>query len=550
MITSLSIQNFALIDELFVEFSNGLTIITGETGAGKSIILGGLSLILGKRADLSAIKDNSKKCVIEANFNVSKLDLKELFEKEDLDYEVETIIRREILPSGKSRAFINDTPVNLSSLQAVANRLLDIHSQHQTMQLTEDLYQFEVIDALANTQAELKEYKTCLVELKRIKSLLRTLEDYKKEAIKEYDYNSFLLNELDEAQLSNINLKALEEEYEALNNVELISEKLSDANAVFIAEEIGVIEQLKTARQQLEKVSSFSTIYNELLNRIDSVLIELNDVQSEMELQFDQLVSDPEQLTIVNSKLQQIHSLFQKHSTLEVSELISIQEQLQQKVEKTDNLDQDIEKAEAKIKAIQKKADSTALRLHKKRTAILEELLTSLEFNVSELGMINSKFKITLELGESYFENGKDQLQFLFSANKGGKFNDLKKSASGGELSRIMLSIKAILARYTQLPTIMFDEIDTGVSGEIAHKMGDIMKGMSDYMQVFAITHLPQIAAKGNAHFKVFKDDVNGLTQTNLMKLSEENRVNEIAQMLGGEIISTSAIAHAKQLLN
>lgn len=550
MITSLSIQNFALIDELFVEFSNGLTIITGETGAGKSIILGGLSLILGKRADLSAIKDNSKKCVIEASFNVSKLDLKELFEKEDLDYEVETIIRREILPSGKSRAFINDTPVNLSSLQAVANRLLDIHSQHQTMQLTEDLYQFEVIDALANTQAELKEYKTCLVELKRIKSLLRTLEDYKKEAIKEYDYNSFLLNELDEAQLSNINLKALEEEYEALNNVELISEKLSDANAVFIAEEIGVIEQLKTARQQLEKVSSFSTIYNELLNRIDSVLIELNDVQSEMELQFDQLVSDPEQLTIVNSKLQQIHSLFQKHSTLEVSELISIQEQLQQKVEKTDNLDQDIEKAEAKIKAIQKKADSTALRLHKKRTAILEELLTSLEFNVSELGMINSKFKITLELGESYFENGKDQLQFLFSANKGGKFNDLKKSASGGELSRIMLSIKAILARYTQLPTIMFDEIDTGVSGEIAHKMGDIMKGMSDYMQVFAITHLPQIAAKGNAHFKVFKDDVNGLTQTNLMKLSEENRVNEIAQMLGGEIISTSAIAHAKQLLN
>ncbi|OIQ29004.1 MAG: DNA repair protein RecN [Bacteroidetes bacterium MedPE-SWsnd-G2] len=550
MITSLSIQNFALIDELFVEFSDGLTIITGETGAGKSIILGGLSLILGKRADLSAIKDNSKKCVIEACFNISKLDLKELFETEDLDYEVDTIIRREILPSGKSRAFINDTPVNLSSLLAVSNRLLDIHSQHQTMQLTEDLFQFEVIDALANTKDELLTYQSYLRELKKCKSELKRLEAYKKDAIKEHDYNTFLLKELDDAALSNIDLKAIEEEYEALNNVELISEKLSEANSVINNEDVGVIEQLKSVRQQLDKIAGFHSCYNELLERVDSVLIELNDVQSDMELQFEQLVSDPEQLILVNSKLQQVHSLFQKHSTLEISELISIQETLQEKVHKTENLDEDLEAISKRIKGLEDKTDDSALKLHKKRTSILKELVDALEFNVSELGMVNSKFKIELNLGDDYFENGKDKLRFLFSANKGGKFNDLKKSASGGELSRIMLSIKAILAKYTQLPTIMFDEIDTGVSGEIAHKMGDIMKEMSNYMQVFAITHLPQIAAKGNAHFKVYKEDVNGVTQTNLVKLSEEKRVNEIAQMLGGENISTSALAHAKQLLN
>ena len=550
MLTHLTIKNYALIDELHVNFNNGLSIITGETGAGKSILLGGLSLVLGKRADLSAVKDTSKKCIIEATFDIAKYDLKALFVNEDLDYESLTIVRREILPSGKSRAFINDTPVNLQNLQSLGERLLDIHSQHQTLQLTNDDFQFQIIDALANNNTLLGDYRHELKAYKSLKADLDNLHRQKSESIKELDYNLFLLKELEEAKLVEGELKRLEDEFETLNNVEDIKEKLSYAHQLLNNEDIGIIKNLSEIKNLMMKLSSYGKQYDDIYQRALSSSIELEDIFSEIERLEDGLEADPNRLDIVNSKLQVIHNLMLKHGSESIEELIEIKTHLGEKVSVTEHLDSDILEKENAISAIKDELQSKAQQLHANRTKIVPTLIEQLENILMTLGMPNARFKIELQPSEAFLSHGIDSLEFLFSANKGGQFNDLKKAASGGELSRIMLAIKSILSKYTQLPTIMFDEIDTGVSGEISNKMATIMQQMSKTMQVFTITHLPQIAAKGDAHFKVYKEDVENITQTRLKKLMPEERIVEIAQMLGGIDVSNSAIEHAKQLLN
>ncbi|WP_178988090.1 DNA repair protein RecN [Winogradskyella schleiferi] len=550
MLTTLYIKNYALIDELNVSFNNGLTIITGETGAGKSILLGGLSLVLGKRADLSQVKNTDEKCIIEAIFDIANYDLKGLFKTLDLDYDVQTIIRREILPSGKSRAFINDTPVTLESLVALSSYLIDIHSQHQTQQLTQDDYQFKVIDALAENKSNLEAFSKGLVDYKSLQKSLEELKLSKSELIKEYDYNLFLSNELNEINLEKINLEDLETQYEELNNVEVISEKLSSTKSILNVEELGAIDQLNSAKHELSKIASFGKSYDALKERIASVGIELDDILIELDNLEDNLSSDPQELERINSQLQIVNNLFQKHSVSEIEELISLKNDLKSKIDNTESLDETIALKEQELLKEKEKLNEIALKIHDKRKKVIPVFVSKLETILSELGMPNAKFKIQLEATDQFLKNGKDNLQFLLMANKGSSFNELKKSASGGELSRIMLAIKSILAEYIQLPSIMFDEIDTGVSGEISNKMGEIMKNMSNKMQVFTITHLPQIAAKGNTHFKVFKSDIKDVTHTQLKKLNEDERIVEIAQMLGGLDITDSALAHARQLLN
>lgn len=550
MLTSLSITNFALIDALEVNFNNGFSIITGETGAGKSILLGGLSLVLGKRADLSQIKDKSKKCVIEAIFDIANYDLKSIFTKDNLDYDPQTIIRREILPSGKSRAFVNDTPVNLDSLNHLSNHLLDIHSQHQTLQLVDDSYQFKVIDNIANNKSLLFDYKSELNTYKKLKQELTHLETSLVESKKEYDYNLFLLNELQDAQLDNINIETLESSYEQLSNVETINEVMSYSKSLLNNEELGVIDRLNEIKRQLSNISSYGKQYASIEERIESVAIELNDILVELDDIDGELISDPQELEKINTKLQVINNLLQKHSVLEVSDLLDIMDLLTEKIDISENIDSNISEVEGQIEKSKTRLDTIASKLSKNRKAVVPKFISNLEAILGQLGMVNAKFDIQLNSSETFKYNGKDQLQFLFKANKGGDFKELKKSASGGELSRIMLAVKSILANYVKLPTIMFDEIDTGVSGEISNKMGDIMKIMSKNMQVFSITHLPQIGSKGDWHYKVYKTDIDNVTQTQMRLLTHEERVVELAQMLGGTDITESAMAHAKQLLN
>ncbi|PIB32166.1 DNA repair protein RecN [Gaetbulibacter sp. 5U11] len=550
MLTGLTIKNYALIDQLQVNFNDGFTIITGETGAGKSILLGGLSLILGKRADLSSLRNPEKKCIIEASFDISKYKLKNLFKDQDLDYDTQTIIRREILPSGKSRAFVNDSPVNLSNLQALGEHLIDIHSQHETLQLVDDAFQFQVIDALVNTEANLEAYNLHLKEHKVLQKQLKQLQQFQAEAIKEHDYNSFLLNELVAANLKEGELEVLEEEYELLNNVEAIQLKLEQANALLSEEQAGVLTSLREVKAAFQKLASISNTYQDLLDRVTSSLIDLDDVLVDIERFEDKLDADPNRLEVVNAQLMTLNNLMQKHLVKSIEELIEIREALSKKVEATENADQDIINKQEEIKAIEKLLNTEAKNITDKRNKAIPELKKQLEALLTQLGMPNAQFNISLEASNTFLYNGKDNLNFLFSANKGGQFNVLKKAASGGELSRIMLAIKSILSKYVKLPSIMFDEIDTGVSGEISNKMADIMSQMSTKMQVFSITHLPQIAAKGNTHYKVYKEDVNEVTTTNLVKLNYDERVVELAQMLGGTQLSDSAIAHAKQLLN
>jgi len=550
LLTSLYIKNYALIDELDVQFNNGLSIITGETGAGKSILLGGLSLVLGKRADLSQVKNSDEKCIIESSFDIANYDLKSVFKALDLDYDVQTIIRREILPSGKSRAFINDTPVTLDNLVALSSYLIDIHSQHDTRQLTEDHYQFQVIDALAENKLNLDAFLSQLATCRLFQKELESLKISKAEMIKEYDYNLFLSKELNVLDLKTIDVENLEAQYEALNNVEIIGQHLNNAKAILNADDLGAVDQLNTIKLELSKISNFGKVYESIKERIVSIGIELDDIVSDLDNLEDNLTTDPQELERVNNTLQIVNNLFQKHSVSNVKELAEIKNQLTSKISNTESLDELIANKESEIAKLIETLDIRALKIHKNRKSVMPTLIAKLETMLSDLGMPNAKFKIELEQTNQFTTNGKDKLNFLFMANKGSSFNELKKAASGGELSRIMLAIKSILAEYIQLPSIMFDEIDTGVSGEISNKMGDIMKQMSSRMQVFSITHLPQIAAKGDSHFKVFKIDIENVTQTQLKRLDEDERIVEIAQMLGGTNITASAMAHAKQLLN
>jgi len=550
LLSELTIKNYALIDALQVRFDSGFTSITGETGAGKSILLGGLALVLGKRADLSNINDPSQKCIIEATFNIENFNLKPFFEEQDLDFESLTILRREILPSGKSRAFVNDSPVNLAVLADLGGQLIDIHSQQQTQELINDDFQFQIIDALAKNSTAVEAYQQLLKSYKSTQKQLRELNESKLQSEKEQDYKSFLLNELTEAKLQGINLEALELEYNTLNNVESIQTELALANQIISTEDLGVASNLRTLKQVFHKLSEISSVYSLLSERIQSIAIELDDVFSDIESEQTKLEVNPTRLSEIDAMLQVVHNLFTKHNVNSVKALVEIETDLSTQLDTLASLDGTIATLKNTLESLVKQLDKQAAVINKQREQVLPDLLQQLETILTDLGMPNARFKLLLNPSETYLYNGKDQLEFLFTANKGGQFLPLKKAASGGELSRIMLAIKSVLSKYQQLPTIMFDEIDTGVSGEIAHKMGDIMNQMSAYMQVFSITHLPQIAAKGQSHFKVFKQDTQNTTVTSLKKLSKQERVEEIAQMLGGKELSASAIAHANQLLN
>ncbi|MFV8366303.1 DNA repair protein RecN [Flavobacterium sp. XS1P27] len=550
MITSLSIKNYALIEKLSIDFSKGFSTITGETGAGKSIILGALGLVLGKRADLTSLKNKEEKCIIEAHFEISKYNLLSFFEANDLDYENDTIIRREILPSGKSRAFINDSPVNLQELQELSLFLIDIHSQQQTQELSDENVQFEIIDAIANNKETILEYQSLLKSYKSDKSKLNSLLKRQSESKKEQEYNTFLLDELVAAQLKSGEQETLEADFEKLNNVEIIKESIDRSLAIANEEQIGVMHNLNEIKVSLQKIASFSTEYHSLLERITSVTIEFDDISDEMNRCSEKLINDPEQLDLISQKLQVIFNLQKKHQVSSVDELLEIQANLENSVLELGNMEEEIAALIVSIEQKTIELDAFSTTIHNNRLDSIPVLSQKLITILETLGMPNVRFNIDIKTTETYFQNGKDELQFLFSANKGTDFGLLKKVASGGEMSRIMLAVKAILAQYSKLPTLIFDEIDTGVSGEIAIRMGEIMKEMSQEMQIFAITHLPQIAAKGNAHFKVFKSTVGEDTLSELKLLNGEERVVEIAQMLSGTVVSDSALNHAKALLN
>ena len=550
MITSLSIENFALIEKLNIDFSNGFSIITGETGAGKSILLGALGLILGKRADLTSLKNKEEKCIVEASFSIGKYDLKSFFDSNDLDYENETIIRREILPSGKSRAFINDSPVNLQQLQDLSFYLIDVHSQHQTLELSEEDFQFKIIDAIANNGTLIAEYQAILKNYRYTKSSLETKKTTLSAILKEKDYNEFLYTELETANLKAGELEELEKTYEALNNVEFIKENLSALLNLANQEQFGLQKSLKEFKAILQKNSNFSSDYLALFERTSSVVIEFDDLVKELNRESELVLNDPEKLELTNQKLQLIYNLQKKHQVKTVNELLEIKTDLESKVVSVAVLEQEIETLDNNSKEFELQLDATALKINQSRSEAVPDLSQKLIEILHQLGMPNVRFKIDINATKVYQHNGKDSIQFLFSANKGTDFGLLKKVASGGEMSRIMLAVKFILSQYSKLPTIIFDEIDTGVSGEIANKMGEIMSDMSKSMQVFAITHLPQIAAKGSNHYKVFKTVLGENTISELKLLTNGERITEIAEMLSGKDISDSARNHAKALLN
>lgn len=550
MLAQLYIKNYALIDELDVNFDQGFTIITGETGAGKSILLGGLSLVLGKRVDFSNIKDSSKKSIIECTFSLKDYDLTSFFDCHDLEYEPETIIRREVLPSGKSRAFINDSPVTLAVLEALGQQLIDIHAQHETLSLADDAFQFQIIDALAQTHDLLKNYKDTLADYKENQKKLESLQNQQQQSKKDYDYNSFLLQEIEEAQVLNLDLKTLESQYETLSNVDYIQSELQFAQQILSHEDVGVSTQLSELKQRFNKLKDVSSECTALFERILSTQIELEDIFTEIEHHQNILEANPQLLFETENQLKKINDLLGKHNVQTIEELNFVFEELSKKVNHLTSLDAQLESVNNLLLKNIKKLNKISSTLSAKRNCVLIDLQDELHLLLADLGMPNAVFKIELQPCSDFLFNGKDVLKFLLKANKGGQFLPLNKGASGGELSRIMLAVKYILSKHQQLPTIMFDEIDSGVSGEISNKMASIMKDMSQYMQVFTITHLPQIAAKGTHHFKVFKQDFGTTTTTQLTKLNSDERLEEIAQMLGGKEITETAKQHAQQLLN
>ena len=549
MLTALSIKNYALIDDLKVDFPEGFIIITGETGSGKSIMLDALSLILGKRADMSALRNKEEKCIIEAEFSLQNYEFQPLFQELDIDYDPQTIIRREILPSGKSRAFVNDVPATLEVLSRLGQVLVDIHSQHQTLALSDTSFQFAIIDAMANNKSLLTEYVQLHQLLKKEHKKLEELIEFQKNAKKEYDYNLHQLKELKSATLEEGILEELEESYEEASNIEDIKENVSESLYLLNDENIGILNNLRELKRSFSSLTEYKQLYRDLYERIESAFLELEDLASEISDIDESIEADPDNLEQISKQLNKIYSLQKKHSVATVEELIAIQQELEEAVSKTESVDIDLNKQKKIVEEQHTATLKKANQLHKAREKVIPALDKKLTNFMHELGMPNGRFSITLTATDTFFANGNDELSFLFSANKGGDFGQLKKVASGGELSRIMLAVKAIMAEHTALPTIMFDEIDTGVSGEISQKMGDIMKQMSQNRQVFAITHLPQIAAKGTYHFKVFKEDSKGKTTTHLKLLTEEERITELSEMLEGKNSGASARNHAIELL-
>ncbi len=549
MLKELTISNYALIDYLKVDLTQGFTSITGETGAGKSILLGGLSLALGKRADLNLVKDKTKKCFVDLLFSITNLNLKNLFDSLDIDYDSLTTVRREIIPSGKSRAFINDTPVNLETLQKISYELIDIHSQFQNHFIIKEEYQIDILDLLAKNQNLIEKYNLNFFSFKELKNKIDKLEASRVNMNQEKDYNTHLLNEIKAIDVSE-SVDSIEQKFNQLSNSEEINTTFNQILNILQHEENGINVKLNQVRFLIKKISNISIEYKRIFERIESVIIELDDITKDIKNENDIIEYNPEMKEILSQKLEKIYSLFRKHEVNKLDDLMLIKEKIERKVSDTENLDITIN--ENKKKLVEKKLVLNKLseKIRQRRNKVIPVLKSQMENLLKDMGMLNTIFKIELKDSDIFLKNGKDKLLFNFSANKGTPLGPLNKTASGGELSRIMLALKSILSNYKNLPTIIFDEIDTGVSGEIANSIGRIMKNMAINMQVISITHLPQVAAKANNHFKVFKTIRNQKTSTELKNLNFNERVSEIAEMLSGDESTSSASDLAKELLN
>lgn len=550
MLQHLRIQNFALIEETEVHLNNGLTVITGETGAGKSILLGALGLTLGNRADVSSLHDKTKKCIIEAQFNIKEYSLKSFFESNELDFEEVTTIRREITPEGKSRAFINDTPTTLSVLKELGEQLIDIHSQHETLLLKETNFQFELVDAFAQTTNLFSDYKKQFNALQKLRKQLEELTAQETQAKKELDYFQFQFNELEEANVKVGEQQQLEEESETLENAEFIKGSLVKSSLAINGGDENIVSALALVKQQLQSVSKFGKQFNELFERINSVSIELKELSKDIDACEEDVVYDNSRLEEVNAQLDKLNRLLKKHGVNSEEELLVIKTDIEAKLQQFSSLEVAIEKTQKEILASEKQCKSLAKNLSDKRQKSTAGIEQNIKTMLTSLSMANAQFKIELKPLEALSVNGQDAISFLFTANKGAEFKELHKTASGGELSRLMLCLKALLAERTALPTIIFDEIDTGVSGDVADKIGNILFAMGKTMQVITITHLPQMASKGGNHLFVYKSDSKDKTTSSIKALNKEERIAEIAKMLSTGTPTETALKNAKELLN
>ncbi len=549
MLQSLSIQNYALIEELNIYFNKGFSIITGETGAGKSILLGAISLILGQRADTSILKNKNKKCIIEGVFDISDYNLKYFFNNNDLDFDNFTIIRREINPNGKSRAFINDTPVNVSILKELGSKLVDIHSQHQNLILNDAQYQLFVVDIMAKHKNLLNEYRKNFKEYKKDKQELNNLIEKSEKSKQDLDYLQFQYNQLDEANLITDEQEGLESNLETLTHAEDIKANLSKAYNLLSGEGETAINQINEAKSFISRLNKFFPKSTDLSQRIESVLIELNDISNETEIISNDVEYNPEKINIIKERLDIIYNLQQKHRVSTISELIEIKNNLQNQIDEISSYDSEINELNIKLKNKHDDLVNKANNISTQRKKIIPDIEKNIVHLLQNLGMPNATFKIVQTKLDQLSVNGFDTVTFLFSANKKIDMQNISKVASGGELSRLMLSIKSLISKSIALPTIIFDEIDVGVAGEIADKMGNIMLNMSKNMQVISITHLPQIASKGQYHYTVYKFDDNDTTSTSIKLLNDDERIVEIAKMLSGENVTEAAFENAKDLL-
>lgn len=550
MLKRLYISNYALIEELDVSFPGQLTVITGETGAGKSIFLEALGLALGNRADSGALQNKAKKCVIEAEFDVKNYDLGDFFVKNGLDYENPVILRREINSEGKSRSFINDSPVNLTVLKEISDQLIDVHSQHQTLLLNQTKFQLQLIDSFAGTTLDFEAYRKNFAQWQEHKKQLEESENKERQAKKDLDYYQFLFNELNEFELNENDLKKLEEESSTLVNAEFIKSALSKTAGNLGGGDNNLLSSLAQLKQQLQSITKFGNAYKELFDRINASHIELKDVYNELENEEGKLVFDPEKLNEVNDKLDKINRLFKKHSVNSIADLLKVKEEVEGKLQLFNSLESEIEKLKKEITKIENACKKQAKEISEKRKKAVGPIEKSIDSILADLSMPNAKFKIELKTKEGLSSTGIDEISFMFSANKGGEFKELHKVASGGEMSRLMLSLKSVLAQKRALPTIIFDEIDTGISGDVANKMGNIFTQMASGMQVISITHLPQIASKGQHHLFVYKNDDKDKTRSFLKTLTKDERTVEIAKMLSTGKPTESAIKNAKDLLS
>ena len=550
MLKELRIKNFALIDELEVSFSKGMSCITGETGAGKSILLGGLSLVLGKRADVNLLKDLNKKCFVEAVFRIKKYDLKKFFLDNNLDYFEETILRREIIPNGKSRAFINDTPVKISLLDNLSSNLIDIHSQDETQLINQESYQFLIVDSFAQNNSVLSNYNSYLREYNLINIELESLNKKRSELNESHDFKKFIYDELVNANLSESFEDDVKDKFHELSNMEDVEKNLRKSLSLLENDPIGLINQVIEFRNLIKDLNEKSNKYLSIKERVDVVYYELTDLLEEFNRKIENLETNPEELTILENKIDNINSLLNKHKLKNVLELINLREDLKKEIQKNENIDESILSVKTRKIDIEKKLNTLSKEISKRRQKVIPQIESDLKKLTHRMGMKGANFKIKLISSKTFLNNGKDSIKFYFKSNKGSDYRLLKKIASGGEMSRIMLSIKNIISRYKKLPTIIFDEIDSGVSGKISDSIAEIMFELSVSTQVFTITHLPQVASKGNKHFKVYKLSDKLKTNTYIKQLNKEERIEEIALMLSGNKLTNTAKAHAKELLN